>query len=348
MFGLENYIANEYLRAFVILVVGFFIIRVGLFFVQKIVLKLTSKTKTDLDDKLVQKSSSPLTIAAFLIVLRITLGELNLSEQTNMILINLIYSGLMLVIAHLAYIILDLMLIRILSRIASKTKTRVDESIISLFDSVVKVSLIAISILYIMTIWGFEIGPLLAGLGIAGLAIALALQPVLANIFSGASMIFDRSIGVGDLVYLDNQSIKGKIVKVGLRSTKLKTFDNELIIIPNTQLAESTIQNVALPEPKTRAVVPFGVAYGSEIDNVKKLVMGEIKKVKNVLDDPEPVIRFNEMADSSLNFSAYFYVDSFENRAEAIDEANTRIYNILNKNKIEIPFPQMDVNLNKK
>jgi len=139
MFGLENYIDNESLRAFVILVVGFFIIRLALFFSQKVVLRLTRKTKTDLDDKLVQKSSRPLTIAAFLIVLRVVLGELSLSEQTNIILINLIYSGLMLVIAHLSYIVLDLMLIRILSKIASKTKTRVDESIISLFDSVVKV-----------------------------------------------------------------------------------------------------------------------------------------------------------------------------------------------------------------
>jgi MscS family membrane protein len=347
MFGLENYILNEYTRALTVLVVGFIIIRLGLFFVQKVVLKLTSKTKTDLDDKLVERSSRPLTYIAFLIVLRITLGELTISEVLKPILVNIIYSLIMLVLANLIYIVLDLILIKFLSKIASKTKTRIDESIISLFDSIVKASLIAISVLYILTIWGFQITPLLAGLGIAGLAIALALQPVLANIFSGASMIFDRSISVGDLVYLDNQSVKGKIVKVGLRSTKLKTFDNELIIVPNTKLADSIIQNVALPEPKTRAVVPFGVAYGSDINNIKKIVMDEIKKIKNISEDPEPVIRFTEMADSSLNFTAYFYVNTFENRANAIDEANTRIYNILTKNKVEIPFPQMDVNVKK-
>ena len=202
--------------------------------------------------------------------------------------------------------------------------------------------------MYLLSVWGIEILPLLGALGVAGIAIALALQPVLANIFSGASMILDKTISKGDLVYLDSQT-RGKILKVGMRSTKLITFDNELVIVPNTKLAESIIQNVALPEPKTRVVVPFGVAYGSDVTKVKKIVLKEIISMKDILldGDHDPVVRFLEMADSSLNFKAYFYVPSFENRANALDEANTKIYNALNKAKIEIPFPQMDIHLKK-
>jgi MscS family membrane protein len=199
-------------------------------------------------------------------------------------------------------------------------------------------------LLYVLDIYGIEIVPLIGALGIAGLAVALALQPTLGNIFSGASMVIDKSIGVGDLVYLDSQT-KGKVLKIGLRSTKILTFDNELIIIPNSNLAESMIQNVALPEPKSRVVIPFSVAYGSDIEKVKKIVLKEIRSVKNVVFDPEPLVRFLEMGESSLNFKAYFYVDSYTNRFQAIDEANTKIYNALNKNKINIPFPQLDVHL---
>jgi len=208
------------------------------------------------------------------------------------------------------------------------------------------VALVVIALLYILEMWGIEITPLLAGLGIAGLAVALALQPVLSNIFSGASMVLDSSIRVGDLVYLD-QNTKGKILKVGLRSTRILTFDNELIIIPNSKLAESVIQNVALPSPISRAVVPFNVSYGSDIDKVKKIVLKEIKSIKNVLEEPEPMVRFVEMGDSSLNFKAYFYVNNFDNRFPSIDEANTKIYNALNRNGINIPFPQMDIHLKK-
>ena len=116
--------------------------------------------------------------------------------------------------------------------------------------------------MYTLSVWGVEIVPLLGALGIAGLAVALALQPVLSNVFSGASIVLDKSVRVGDLVYL-NQETKGKIVKVGMRSTKILTFDNEIIIVPNSKLADSMIQNVAQPNPKSRVVVPFSVAYGS-------------------------------------------------------------------------------------
>ena len=178
------------------------------------------------------------------------------------------------------------------------------------------------------------------------MAVALALQPLLSNIFSGASLVIDNTVRVGDMVYLD-QNTRGIILKVGLRSTKIRTFDNELVIVPNTKLAESMIQNIAMPEPKTRVVVPFSVAYGSDVAKVKKIVLNEIKKVKGFVDDPAPIVRFLQMADSGLNFKVYFYVESFNLRADAIDEANTRIYNALNKAGIEIPFPQMDVHLKK-
>ena len=177
-------------------------------------------------------------------------------------------------------------------------------------------------------------------------AIAFAMQESLSNIFGGISIILDKSIRIGDLITLDDKTT-GKILKIGLRSTRIKTFDNEAIIIPNSKLANGNIHNIAQPEPKLRVVIPFGVAYGSDINKVKRLVLLEIKKVKHFVDDPEPSVKFLEMADSSLNFKAFFFVDSFENRFGAIDEANTRIYNALNKAKIEIPFPQVDVHLKK-
>ncbi len=137
----------------------------------------------------------------------------------------------------------------------------------------------------------------------------------------------------------------GHILKINLRSTKIKTLNNKLVIVPNGKLSESNIKNVALPEPSTRVVVPFGVAYGSDVDKVKKLVLKEIEKVKGRDLKKKILVRFMEMADSSLNFKAYFYIESFDKLRSALDEANTRIYKALNKAKIEIPFPQMDVNL---
>lgn len=343
---LNQYLSNEFLRASVVFVLFLTIIRIVLFLSERFFIKILSKTKTDLDDKIVTKLSMPLSVLSILFALAFAVKEIVLSEESLFLVHNVIFSASVVVFAYIIYAVVNLIAVRFLRKVASKTKSNVDDSLLSLLNSVMNVALVVIALLYILEMWGIEITPLLAGLGIAGLAVALALQPVLSNIFSGASMVLDSSIRVGDLVYLD-QNTKGKILKVGLRSTRILTFDNELIIIPNSKLAESVIQNVALPSPISRAVVPFNVAYGSDIEKVKKIVLKEIKSIKNILEEPEPMVRFVEMGDSSLNFKAYFYVNTFDNRFPAIDEANTKIYNALNKNGINIPFPQMDIHLKK-
>jgi MscS family membrane protein len=343
---LDQYLSNEFLRASVVFVLFLTVIRIVLFLSERFFIKVSSKTKPDLDDKIIAKLSTPLSALSILFALAFAVKEIALSEESLFLAHNVIFSASVVVFAYIIYAVVNLIAIRFLRKVASKTKSNVDESLLSLLNSIMNVALVVIALLYILEMWGIEITPLLAGLGIAGLAVALALQPVLSNIFSGASMVLDSSIRVGDLVYLD-QNTKGKILKVGLRSTRILTFDNELIIIPNSKLAESVIQNVALPSPISRAVVPFNVSYGSDIDKVKKIVLKEIKSIKNVLEEPEPMVRFVEMGDSSLNFKAYFYVNNFDNRFPSIDEANTKIYNALNRNGINIPFPQMDIHLKK-
>ncbi len=344
---IEQILSNEYLRAsslFIILLLG---LRIIISILERIVLKLVSKTKTDIDDIIIKRSSVPITTILFLISLRISLEHISFSENISLIIHRSIYSGIVIATAYIIYVFVDILVFRLWKEFTKRAKIGIGESLGSLIHGLTKIILIALSILYILDLWGINIGPLLAGLGIAGLAIALALQPALGNIFSGVSVILDNSVGVGDVITLDAET-SGTIEKIGLRSTKIRTYDNELVIIPNSTLADSRIQNVALPEPKTRVVIPFGVAYGSDIDKVKKIVLDEIKKIKNICNDPEPSIKFTQMADSSLNFKVYFHVESYKYRLEATDEANTRIYKILNKNKIEIPFPQIDVHLKKK
>ena len=344
-----NGIENEYVRVIVVFFVLFFVFRLAYIVLQKIVLKLTLKTKTDLDDIIVKKTSLPVSILFFLISLNMTIEDtLLLLEGTQDTISKLIYTLTAVNIIFIVYMITNLLIERSFKKFAQKTKSKLDDTLLSLVHNVMIVGLIVISTIYVLSIWGVEILPILGALGVAGIAIALALQPTLSNIFSGAAMIIDKSVAVGDLIYLDNgQQVKGKIEKVGLRSTRIVTFDNEMIIIPNSKLADSIIQNVALPEPKSRVVVPFNVAYGSDIEKVKKIILKEILTVKYFVKDPEPTVRFVEMGSSSLNFKAYFYVESYDHRFGAVDEANTKIYNALNKAGIEIPFPQLDVRLKK-
>ena len=344
---LRQYILNDYVRALVVLVLVFVVLKFVVFVTEKVVLKATKKTKTDIDDKIIEKTSRPFSFIVFLIGFRIAINELSFSVEILEVVSRLIYSGVILLVGYISYSVIDLLISFSWGKISSKAKTKIDKSLSSLMHSVLRIVWIVFVFLYILNLWGIEIGPFLAGLGIGGIAVAFAMQESLSNIFGGVSIILDKTVRVGDVVSLDNDT-SGTILKVGLRSTKIKTFDNEVIIVPNSVLSQSRVQNLAQPEPKSRVVVPFSVAYGEDIAKVKKIILNEIKKVNNISDEPIPVVRFLEMADSSLNFKVYFFVESFNYKLDAIDEANTLIYNILNKNKIEIPYPHVDVNLKNK
>lgn len=341
---LEQYISNDYLRAGAILVGLFLILKVVVFLIQKIIVNLTSKTKTDLDDLLVKRTSKPLTLIILFIGLRITLEELPLTESLESTIYKIAFSLIIIGVSYLVYVIIDLVILRAWKRFTRKTKSNIDDSLVNLVHGFLKVVLFIFLFLYILDYWGIKIGPFLAGVGIGGIAIAFALQSSLNNIFGGIAIILDKTVKIGDLIYLDNET-RGKVIYVGLRSTRIQTFDNEVIIVPNGIIANSKVQNIALPEPKVRVVVPFTVSYGSDIERVKKIVLKEIKKVNCLINNPEPHVKFLAMGDSSLNFNAYFYVDSFENRLDATDQANTLIYNALNKAGISIPFNQMDVHI---
>lgn len=340
---LNNIIPNDYLRFAVIFVVGFLLVRFLLHYLEKGILALTKSTKTNLDDIILKKTSKPLTFLVLVLVLKVALQELSFPSNVQDIVTKLIFSLVILAGFHIAYVVIDLILFR---GGRKYLKDPGKKSLMNLGQGFMKVLIVIISLIYLLYFWGVEVGPVIAGLGVGGIAIAFALQSSLANIFGGVSIILDKTVKEDDLIKLEDGTI-GTILKVGIRSTQIKTFDNELVFVPNSKIADGKVQNIGMPEPKSRVVIPFGVAYGSDVEKVRKVVLKEIKQIEGYVDDPEPSVRFLEMGSSSLNFKAFFYVDSYEKRFNAIDMANTRIYKALNKNKIEIPFPQMDVHLKK-
>ncbi|MBR9691469.1 mechanosensitive ion channel [Candidatus Woesearchaeota archaeon] len=341
---------NNYLSALAIFIIFYLAAEIIKLITEKIFTKLARKTKTKLDDFLIKRTKRPISILLMFVGFRLALIALALGGRVEEVVIKITNSLIAIVTIYLTVVIVKVILDYWGETYAKKTKSTADDHLISVIKRAMNIFFFIAVLLAILQVWGVEIGPLLAGLGVGGIAIAFALQKSLGNVFGGISMILDKSISVGDVVVLENE-MRGTIVDIGLRSTKIKTFDNEYVIVPNGKLEEMNIQNVVKPEPSIRIVIPFGVAYGSNVEKVKKVVLKEIEKVEGLdirEEEKKPFVRFLEMADSSLNFKAYFYIESYENRFESIDQATTLIYNALNKNKISIPFPQMDVHVKKR
>jgi len=338
---------NTYIQSLLIFIFFLFFAAVIILFYKRYIKKIALKTKTKVDDIILEKSEKPIFYILLLIGIKLAIKPLSITNPT-------IQNGFdTLVIIVIAYIISSFVntVIDIWGRkIADATKSTLDDEILPLFHSFSKVFIWVIALIIIFDTWGVEIGPLLASLGIAGIAIAFALQTSLGNLFGSVSLILDKTFKVGDVIQLESGEI-GQIVGVGLRSTKLKTFDNELLIIPNGQLSNSKIKNLAKPNNILRIVLPIGVAYGSDIDKVKETLLNTLKNIDGIVHSGDekfkPLVRFIKMNDFSLDFELIFYIEDYKERFNIGDKILSKAYKELNKQKIEIPFPTRTVYLKK-
>jgi len=346
---LLNYITtNKYLHSLIIFAVFFIFSEIFLFISQRVFLKLTKKTKTEVDDLIVAKTSRPISFILILIGVRLAIIPhlIRLNSLYQYLATKSIYSLIAVIVAYIIILVFDIVIDNWLKKFALKTNSRVEQEAVILFRRFSRIIFSIIALLFILDMWGVKIGPLLASLGIAGVAVAFALQNTLGNIFGGISLIVDKSITVDDFIKLDDGT-QGFILEIGLRSTRIKSPDGDLIIIPNGKLADSKIYNYHRPMPLTRITADFGVRYGTDIEKAKKIVLNELRSISNVMKDPAPAVVFDELGDSALKFKALFWVKSIQDRANAKEAVLAAIYNSLNKNKIDIPFPTRTIHIKK-
>ncbi|MFW5746138.1 MAG: mechanosensitive ion channel family protein [Nanoarchaeota archaeon] len=232
-----------------------------------------------------------------------------------------------------------------LKSVVKGTKSTADDQILYLAHKSSHIAIYVLAILYVLAVWGVQIMPLLASLGIAGLAVALALQPTLANIFSGISLVIDQTFSLGDIIKLETGEV-GTVHHIGLRTTRIRTFDNEIIIIPNNNLANSMLQNYLQPDPSIRVNINFGVEYGTDPEYVKLFVIEELRQIPNMDEEKDVQVWFTSMGDNALSFTARFWMPDISQKWAAQQEGMTRIYRRLYQEGIGIPFPQRTIWVN--
>jgi len=198
-----------------------------------------------------------------------------------------------------------------------------------------------------MISWGVNPVGWLASAGVLGVVLGLAAKDTLSNLFSGIFIMMDSPYKEGDYINLDSGE-RGYVLNVGIRSTRIMTRDDIEITIPNSVIANAKIINESGgPHENERVRLSIGVAYGSDIDLVKNILVDVATKSGLISAKFEPRVRFRDFGESSLNFQLLFWIDKPEARGRTLDALNTFIYKEFNKNNIEIPFPQRTVHLKK-
>jgi len=201
---------------------------------------------------------------------------------------------------------------------------------------------IGLGLLFVLRVIGVDISPLLAGGAIGGLAIALALQDTLTNLFAGLYMTIDKPVSVGDFIKLESGE-EGFVEEIGWRSTKVRLWANNLVVIPNSKLSQSVITNYFLPAQEMSVYVPCGVAYDSDLERVERVTIEVAKEVMGRVEgsspDWEPVVRWQSFGDFAITFVTVLRVTDFAAQYRLRSEFIKALHQRFGEEGIEIPFP---------
>ena len=308
----------------------------------RILRKLAEGTRTNIDDRVIDLLHRPVFFTVLILGAIHSIEILNAPEKIVYYSNGILYTALALIWAICIIKISNLLIEGSIHKVTDLTG--LSKEVTPLIENMWTVLIITGSIMLILSIWKINITPLLASAGIVGVAVALAAKDTLSNFFGGISIFIDKPYRIGDYIVLDTGE-RGEVVKIGVRSSRIKTRDDILITIPNAIIANTKIINESAPVPNFRMRVPFTLAYGTEIDKTEEILLAISKDNENVQNNPEPRVRFRTFGESSLNFELLCWAKEPAIRGKTIHELNKDIYKRFNEAGIAFPFPHRTVYL---
>jgi small-conductance mechanosensitive channel len=335
---------NQYLNA-VLIVFAFWL---GSYFITIFIGFLgmaAKKTKTTLDEKIIKAIKLPIRYLSIIIGFYYAVGYLSFDFS---------FKGIN--AEKILYVLLVLVISYTISRLVKTffiwySEKDVDaknasKTMFVFLRKITSVSVYAFALVFILGHFGVEIRPLLAGLGIAGLAIALGLQETLANLFAALFIVMDKSINVGDWIKLEDDT-KAYIEDISWRSVRIREIGGNMVIVPNSLFVNQRISSYDYPESPFSTWIDIGVAYDSDLDKVEKTAIraanNVIKNEEISIEENEPIVRFTALAESSINFILIIKVDEVQNEGRIKHALIKEVIKEFKKENIEIPFPHVRV-----
>ena len=332
---------NIYLQALIPLILG---IAAGWVFNNIIIInlkKLASKTNLIVDDHLFNLLQSPLFNSILLVGVSGSIFILAPPEPYLGISFSLIQT-----FAIVIWVMFLLTSNRIMLTAIARNKNRVKavhNQTLPLFLNLINIFIVVMAVYFIFSAWHIDMTAWLASAGIVGIAVGFAAKDTLANLFSGVFIMADAPYKIGDYVVLDTLE-RGEITHIGIRSTRMLTRGDVEITIPNSVMGNTKIINESGgPHEKFRCSIAVGVAYGSDIDLVRSILVNIAIAEETVCADPEPRVRFRVFGASSLDFDLLVWIEKPMLRGKVVDILNTEIYHQFRDNNVEIPYSKQDL-----
>jgi MscS family membrane protein len=308
--------------------------------------RITSFTKSDLDDRILAKITPPLSLLVLTAGLFLAVRALPLPAKVHLVAAGTLFIVNIFILTNIGYRSLHELLEWYATRMAEQGREGLDRQLVPLAEKLGTLFLIVTALMITLKHFNYDILSFVTALGIGSLAIGMAAKDTMAHVISGFTLMLDRPFRIGDRIQLAGGQT-GDVADIGLRSTKIKTLDNMLLVIPNSDLCNTMVINQAFPDFRVRGKITVGVGYESDVELVKQLLTKIARDVAGVLEDPAPESYFSSFGESALTMTLFFWVAEYAKLFSVTDQVNSLIIKRFREQGVEIPYPTRTVIMEK-
>lgn len=339
-----NYYNNtvlEWITAFGIIIGALIVGKLLFWMCSRLIKKLAATTTGDLDNLLVDLAEEPVIVALTIIGMGIGINTLNLSLGVESWIAGLRQFIVIMSITWLVARLAEAIFAELIIPFTDKSKNRLDDQLLPLVRKSIKVCIWPLGTIVALNNAGYDVAALIAGLGIGGLALAMAAKDTISNIFGGITVVADQPFVVGDRVKVSGYD--GSILEVGIRSTRLRTLEGRVVTIPNAKFTDSAVENVTL-EPSRKVVVSLGLTYETTPEGLRKAmqILGEINENTEGLEE-NFVSGFDAFGDSAMIIQYVYYIKKGADIMAAKTTVNMKILERFSEAKLEFAFPSQTI-----
>jgi len=321
---------------------------VGRWLILSVLRRMVRRTETEVDDQLLKALGSGIAWLVAIIALNLATRRLVfVSAEVKTVLSDLYFLLGLFVVVRVV-----LRVIRLADKMVTERATqqgRRDElaPVIALLARVGRLVVVVIGLIIALSRLGIDVTAFAAALGVGGLALSLAAKDTIADAISGFIILTDRPFRIGDRIEIEKIGTWGDVVDIGLRTTRIRTRDNRMVIVPNSTIGSNQVINYSYPDPRYRIETHVRVGYGSEIEKVRNIIIDTVQHVEGVLQDMPIDALYIEMGDSAMVFRVRWWIESYVDTRRMFDRVHTALQQALDAAGIDLPFPTqtLDVRL---
>jgi MscS family membrane protein len=332
---------GEWIAALLIIIGGALLGRFIYWFIGKYIKRWTQKSKYKFDDILIDMIEEPVSLTIVLTASWYAIGMLHLSANCQNFTGHVFYILITFNVAWLLVRLIDAIILEYLVPLAANTKSTLDDQLLPILRKSIKVAIWILAFIVGLDNAGYNIGALLAGMGIGGIALAMAAKDTVSNFFGGFTVFIDKPFAVKDRIVIED--IDGIVEEIGIRSTRIRNLNGRVVTIPNSIFTSNKIENIS-SEPCRKISLSLGLNYNTSPDRMK-FAIEILKEIvsNNIQLENKIAVGFTNFGDFSLNINLNYYIKTDADIIEVQSEINQEILNRFNAEKLEFAFPTQTI-----